>query len=117
MNGILEYVRAHSEHGAVTVEDEIFDKLEFLESFPEGAPVDENAPTFAQPAAKGRRAVAGNYEILYAFPVEYEGDAETVAVLFVRDVRRDLLDRAEIRQRFIDLMLTETQTRTDTPPE
>lgn len=116
MNEILGYVRARSEQGAVTVEDEIFEKFELLESLPEGTPVDENAPTFPQLAAQGRRAVAGNYEILYAFPVEYEGDVETVAILFVRDARRDLLDREEIRQRFIDLMLTNPQAGTETPP-
>ena len=100
MNEILGYVRARSEQGAVAVEDDIFEEFELLELLPEGAPVDEHAPAFPQPAAQGRRAVVGNYEILDAFPVEYEGDLETVAILFVRDARRDLLGREEIRQRF-----------------
>lgn len=99
----------------MTVESQIFERFEFLESLPEGTPADANGPAFPQTAAKGRRAVAGNYEILYAFPVEYHGDTRTVVILFVRDVRRDVLDRAEIRQRFIDLMLADSQTGVDLP--
>lgn len=108
VNAILAYIRPNSERGAVTVEEEIFGKLAFLESLPEGTPVDENAPEFPQSAARGRRAIAGNYEILYAFPVEYQGDTETVAILFVRDARRNPLDQTEIEERFIELILTST---------
>lgn len=113
MREILDYLRSRSEQGAGTVEDEIFDKVEFLEVMPEAAPVDEAAPPFPQPQAKGRRAIAGNYEIRYAYPVAYQGDAETVLILLVRDARRDPLDRPELRQRFVDLALTDARARSE----
>jgi len=104
---ILEGIAAESVHGARTVAGEIFDKIEVLERFPRAAPVDETAPAFPQPGARGHRAIAGNYEIRYAFPVEYRADPETIAILLVRDARRDVLEDLEIHDRFVQLMLEE----------
>ena len=113
MREILDYLRTRSEQGARTVEDAIFDKVEFLEVMPGAAPIDETAPTFPQPQAKGRRAIAGTYEIRYAYPVAYQGDAEIVLILLVRDVRRDPLTRPELRQRFVDLALADARARSE----
>lgn len=53
--------------------------------------------------------MSGNYEIRYAFPVSYGSDEEVVAILLVRDVRRDALEVGEIHERFIELVLREAQ--------
>lgn len=105
MRSILDGVAAESAKGARTVAAQIFEKLELLERFPLGAPEDPNAPPFPQPGAKGYRATAGSYEIRYAFPVDYRGDPETVAILLVRDARRDALEVEAIHDRFVQLML------------
>lgn len=105
MNVILDGVAAESAKGARTVAAQIFEKIELLERFPRGAPEDPAAPPFPQAGAKGYRATAGNYEIRYAFPVEYQGDRETVAILLVRDARRDALEVQAIYDRLVQLIL------------
>lgn len=105
MQAILDRVAAESAKGARTVATQIFEKLDLLERFPHGAPEDPEAPPFPQPLAKGYRATAGSYEIRYAFPVAYRGDLETVAILLVRDARRDALEVQAIHDRFVQLVL------------
>lgn len=102
---ILDQIAAESAQGARTVADEIFGKLELLEIFPRGAPPDDASPELPQPLARSHRAIAGSYEIRYAFPVEYGGERDVVAILLVRDARRDALEVREIHDRFVALML------------
>lgn len=106
----MESIARESRQGALRVANSIFRTIERLETYPRSAPVDRIAPALPQPGARARRAVSGNYEIRYAFPVRYGGH-DVVAILFVRDARRDVLEIHEVHDRFTELMLREIAGR------